>query len=228
MRLTWTSQAWASCAAKILTSNRRVSALYDYTLEETIRNRVIRAWHGLIMKILVLSYRVAASKVLDTVLSLTPITVNRLRALTHVDDLAWELASAATAASDPPAPSQGRTAFMNRCAEELHRTDATAENTWTEDLKLELESKIEELEAKVKRLEEAQEEVEQEAEVAVSSSSTMPVDAERWATTHLTVMRNWAGYPTPWACYRCGAEWCRVRVPPQGPRWPPPGSPGWV
>ena len=268
MRLAWTSQAWASCAAKILTSSRRVSALYDYTQEETIRNRVIRAWHclimkilsssrrvsalfdysleemvrnravqawrGLISKILVLGYRVAASKVLDIILARTPTMVNCMRALARSDDLdlAWEVASAAMAASDPPAPARGRTAFMNRCAERLRRSDVAAEGSWTVDLKLELESKIAELEAKVKSLEEAPETAVQE-----SSSSTAPTTRERWATVPRMVEGTWAGYPTPWWCYRCAAEWVRAPPrypalpPPDSPRdlvRPPPDSPGWV
>ena len=97
-----------------------------------------------------LGYRVAASKVLDIILARTPTMVNCMRALARSDDLdlAWEVASAAMAASDPPAPARGRTAFMNRCAERLRRSDVAAEGSWTVDLKLELESKIAELEAR--------------------------------------------------------------------------------
>ena len=245
MRLTWVAQAWANCASRILLSNRRVSALFDYSREEIVRNRALQAWRGLIGKILVLSYRVAASRVLDIVLARTPTMVNCMRALARSDDLAWEVASAAMMASDPPDPVRGRTAFMNRCAEELRRSDVTAEGSWTEDLKLELESKIAELEAKVKSLEEAPEEVGQGEGLhpgpspAASSSSTPPTGKERWATASRTVERSWAGYPTPCWCSHCGAEWCQVRAPPQhpvqpppetprAPARPPPDSPGWV
>ena len=237
MRLTWVPQAWVNCASRILVAN-------DWR-EEVVRSRSLQAWRGLVGKILVLSYRVAASRVLDIVLARTPTMVNCMRALARSDDLAWQVASAAMMVPDPPDPIRGRTAFMKRCDEKLHRSDVAAEGSWTEDLKLELEAKIAELEDKVKSLEEAPEEAEQRetlhpgARRAASSSSTPPTNKERWATAASTVERSWTGYPTPWWCAHCGAEWCRVRnLPgspgqapldtPWAPARPPADSPGWV
>ena len=238
-------QAWVNCASRILLSNRRVSALFEYSREEIVRSRARQAWRGLVGKILVLSYRVAASRVLDIVLARTPTMVNCMRALARSDDLAWQVASDAMIVPDPSDQIRGRAVFMNRCAEELHRSDVAAEGSWTEDLKLELEAKIAELEDKVKSLEEAPEEAEQRetlhpgARRAASSSSTPPTNKERWATAARTVERSWTGYPTPCWCVHCGAEWCRVRNLPRSPSqapldtpWalarPPPDSPGWV
>ena len=237
MRLTGVPQAWVNCASRILVAN-------DWR-EEVVRSRALQAWRGLVGKILVLSYQVAASRVLDIVLARTPAMVNCMRALARSDDLAWQVASAAMMVPDPPDPIRGRTAFMKRCDEELHRSDVAAEGSWTEDLKLALEAKIAELEEKVKRLEEAPEAAEQRetllpgARRAASSSSTPPTNKERWATAASTVERSWTGYPTPWWCAHCGAEWCRVRnLPgspgqapldtPWAPARPPADSPGWV
>ena len=101
MRLTWVPQAWVNCASRILVAN-------DWR-EEVVRSRSLQAWRGLVGKILVLSYRVAASRVLDIVLARTPTMVNCMRALARSDDLAWEVASAAMMVPDPPDQIRGRT-----------------------------------------------------------------------------------------------------------------------
>ena len=92
--MTWVPQAWVNCASRILVAN-------DWR-EEVVRSRALQAWRGLVGKILVLSYRVAASRVLDIVLARTPTMVNCMRALARSDDLAWEVASAAMMVPDPP------------------------------------------------------------------------------------------------------------------------------
>ena len=39
-------------------------------------------------------------------------------------------------------------------------------------------------------------------------------ETERWATSRITVEREWPRYMSPWTCEWCGAEWCKVRPPP--------------
>ena len=37
---------------------------------------------------------------------------------------------------------------------------------------------------------------------------------ERWTTSRITVERLWPQYHSPWTCEWCGAEWCKIRLPP--------------
>ena len=50
-----------------------------------------------------------------------------------------------------------------------------------------------------------------------STTLTAISQSERWATVRMVMVREWPEHSSPWGCAGCGAQWCRVRQPPEHP-----------